>query len=122
MKSRWTVHKGARIFIADFSNYGSDAEAVRSETAYIATMLMNEPVESVLSVAYVDGTFANEKTMGALMQLVPVTTKYIKKRCVVGVRGFRKHLLAGFTKLTGRAQFTICDTLEEAYELLSKSA
>jgi len=121
MKSRWTIHKGARIFIADFSNYGSDADGVQAEADYIGELLQVEPIESVLSVAHVDGTFANERTMRSLMSLVPVTNKYVKRRCVVGVRGFRKHLLAGFTKLTGRAQFTICDSLDEAFEFLVKN-
>ena len=122
MKSRWTVHEGARIFIADFSNYGSDASAVQAEADHIIQLLQNEPPASVLSVTHVDGTFANEQTMRILMNLVPVTNKHVKKRCTVGVRGFRKHLLAGFTRLTGRAQFTICDSLEEAFELLVKNA
>ena len=120
MKSHWVEHKGARIFIADFSNYGSDANGVQAEADYIAKALQVEPPESVLSIAYVDGTFANDKILRALMSLIPVTNKYVKKRCVVGMRGFRKHLLAGFTRLTGRAQFTICDTLEEAMDFLVK--
>jgi hypothetical protein len=120
MKSRWISHKGTRIFIADFSNYGSDTEGVQAGANYIGELLQKEPPESVLSIAHVDGTFANEKTMRSLMTLVPITNKYVKNRCVVGVRGFRKHLLAGFTRLTGRAQFTIFDTLEEASEYLAK--
>ena len=122
MKSHWTTHKGVRIFVSDFSNYGSDAATVQEEADYIAQLLQVEPPDSVLSVAYVDGTFANEKTMRILMSLVPVTNKYVKKRCVVGVRGFRKHLLASFTRLTGRAQFAICDTMEEALDFLAKQA
>lgn len=122
MKSRWITHKGARIFIADFSNYGGDAAGVQAEADYIAQILQLEPPDSVLSIAHVDGTFANEKTMRSLMTLVPVTNKYVKKRCTVGVRGFRKHLLAGFTRLTGRAQFTIFDTMEEAMDFLAKQA
>jgi hypothetical protein len=122
MKSRWINYKGVRIFIADFSNYSGDADAVQAEADYIAQALQLEPPESVLSVTHVDGTFANEKTMRVLMSLVPVTNKHVKNRCVVGVRGFRKHLLAGFTRLSGRAQFTICDTLDEAFEFLVKNA
>jgi hypothetical protein len=122
MKSRWIIYKGARIFIADFSNYSSDSVGVQAEADYIAKLLQLEPPESVLSIAHVDGTFANEKTMRTLMGLVPVTNKYVKKRCVVGVRGFRKHLIAGFTRITGRAQFTILDTLEEALDFLVKQA
>lgn len=122
MKSRWIIYKGVRIFIADFSNYGSDAEGVQAEAEHITRLLQLERPDSVLSIAHVDGTFANERTMRSLMTLVPVTNKYVKERCVVGVRGFRKHLLAGFTKLTGRAQFRICDTLDEAYDFLLKYA
>jgi len=120
MKSRWTAHKGVRIFIADFSNYGGDVAAVQAEADNIIQLLQNEPPASVFSVTHVDGTFANEQTMRAFMSLVPVTNKHIKKRCVVGVRGFRKHLLAGFTRITGRAQFVICDTMEEAFDFLVK--
>lgn len=119
MKSYWTTHKGARIFIADFSNYGSDAVAVQAEADYIIQSLEQEPIASVASVTHVDGTFANEQTMRILMKLVPVTNKYIKKRCVVGVRGFRKHLLAGFTRITGCAQFTLFDSMEQALDFLA---
>ncbi|MDD2923137.1 MAG: hypothetical protein PHQ36_12700 [Anaerolineales bacterium] len=120
MKSRWITHKGARIFIADFSDYSADADAVQAEADYVVQLLQLEPPDSVLSIAHVDGTFANEKTMRTLMNLVPVTNKYVKKRCTVGVRGFRKHLLAGFTRITGRAQFTLFDTMEEALDFLAK--
>jgi len=120
MKSHWVNHNGARVFIADFSNYGSDAAAVQAEADYIIQLLQVEPPASVLSIAYVEGTFANEQTMRTLTSLVPVTNKQVKARCVVGVRGFRKHLLAMFTRLTGRAQFKIFDTMEEALESLTK--
>jgi hypothetical protein len=120
MKSHWIVYKGVRIFVADFSNYGSDAAAVQMEADYVIQLLQAEPPASVLSIAHVDGTFANEHTMRTLMNLVPVTNKFVKKRCTVGVRGFRKHLLAGFTRLTGRAQFTILDTMDEACDFLAK--
>lgn len=120
MKSHWTVYKGLRVFIADFSNYGGDAVAVQAEADYIIQLLQQEPPASALSLTLVEGTFANEKTLRTLMSLVPVTNKYVKKRCVVGVRGFRKHLVAGFTRITGRAQFTILDTMEEAFDFLTK--
>jgi hypothetical protein len=119
MKSHWTIHKGTRIFIADFSHYSSDAAGVQAEADHISHLLQQEQPESVLSIANVDGTFANDKTMRSLMNLVPITNKYVKTRCVVGVRGFRKHLLAGFTRLTGRAQFKIFDTMEEALDFLA---
>ena len=119
MKSRWAYHKGKRIFIADFSNYGSDAKAVKAETQYIASLLKNEPDHSVLSIASVDGTFANEDVLRALVELVPISNKYIKRRAVTGVTGFRRHFLDAFAKVVGDLKFSVFDTMEQAMDWLA---
>jgi hypothetical protein len=119
MKSRWITHKNVRIFIADFSDYGSNAMGIKEEADYIVQMLTSEPEGSVLSVANVDGTVPSESIMKAFNQLVPVTNRHVKARCVVGVRGFRKQLVAAFTRLSGRAQFKIFDSMDEALDYMA---
>src|SRR5688500_13908067 len=86
MKSRWVNHKGVRIFISDFSNFGTDAAAMQEEANSIIELIQKEAPASVLSLALVEGTHANEHTMRVLQNLVPVTNKYIKARCIVGLR------------------------------------
>ena len=120
MKSHWINHNGARIFIADFSNYGSDSTAIQAEADHIIQLLQTEPAASVLSITNIEGTLSNESTIRILTSLVSVTNKHVKTRCVLGIHGFRKHLLAGFTRLTGRAQFNIFETQEEAIEFLTQ--
>lgn len=122
MKSRWITHKGMRIFVSDFSNFGTDVGAMQHEAQGILEVLTKEPRNSVLSLALVEGTNANESTMGTLQELVAQTNPFIKARCIVGLRGFRKHLLAAFARLTGRAQFVIFETIDEAKDHLLQQA
>jgi hypothetical protein len=114
MKSRWIIHEGARVFIADFSYQGHDGAAIAAECESIKAALAEEPAHSVLSITYVEGTLANEDIIGHLVKLVPQTNKYIKKRGVVGVSGYRRHLLYAFTKVVGELKFSVFDTMDEA--------
>jgi hypothetical protein len=118
MKSRWVMHKGVRIFISDFSNYGTDAAAMQEEANGIIEVIQKEPAASILSLALVEGTHANEHTMRVLQNLVSVTNRHIKSRCIVGLHGFRKHLITAFARLTGRRQFVIFETEQEAMDHL----
>lgn len=120
MKSRWLTHKGAPVFIADFSQRGSNAAEIQAECEAIKQVLANEPLHSVLSVSYVEGTLANEDIIKHLVALVPDTNKYIKKRAVVGVSGYRRHLLYAFSKVVGDLKFSVFDTLDEALDWLVK--
>lgn len=116
MKSHWVTHKGARVFIADFSHYGGDAAGVQAECDSIKAVLDNEPIHSVLAITNVDGTFANEDVLQALVKLVPVTNKHVKRRVVVGVSGFRRHFLYAFAKVVGDMDFKVCESLPQALD------
>lgn len=120
MQSHWLTHKGEQVFIADFSHYGSDASKVAAECEAIKAELADQPTHSVLSITYVDGTLANEDIIKHLVELVPVTNKYIKKRGVVGVSGYRRHLLYAFSKVVGPLTFSVFDKMEEALDWIVK--
>lgn len=114
MKSRWITHREKRIFISDFSNYGNDALAVREECEAIRLILQDEPVKSVLAIVDVDGTFVNEGIVREFRQILPVTNKYVKRRAVVGLNGFRRHFLFLVAKFTGGINFSPFDNLDDA--------
>jgi hypothetical protein len=122
MKSRWVIHQGVRIFISDFSNFGTDAAAMQQEAEEIIEAVQKEEPASILSLALVEGTSANEHTMRVLQNLVPITNKYVKARCIVGLHGFRRHLISAFARITGRRQFVIFNTTEEALDHLAALA
>ena len=114
MKSRWVEYQGKRIFISDFSNCGYDAVAVGKECEAIKTALMNELPKSVLAIVDVEGTFVNDKVVGAFRQVLPTTNKYVKRRAVIGLSGFRRHFVYLVSRFVGSVDFSPFDTLEEA--------
>ena len=116
MKSHWVEQKGTRVFITDFSRMGSDWEGLQEEAAAVIETLKSEQPNSVRAITNVEHTIANENTMRVLRETLPHTNPYVRVRAVVGVHGFRKHLVAAFTRLTGRAQFIIFETMEEALD------
>lgn len=120
MKSHWVTHEGVRVFIADFSHQGSNGAAIGAECEAIIQTLSKEPPHSVVSISYVEGTLANEDIISHLVNLVRTTNQYIKKRGVVGVSGYRRHLLYAFSKVVGDLKFSVFDTLDEALAWIVK--
>ncbi len=120
MKSRWINHNGVRVFISDFSDYGTDVAAMQTEADEIIKIIQQEPAASILSLALVEGTNANEQTMRVLQKQVSITNPHIKARAIVGLHGFRKHLITAFARITGRTQFIIFETEAEALDYLVK--
>lgn len=119
-KSRWVEHNGRRILIADFSNYVTDAASMRAECDLVREILHAEPPNSVRSLTSVEGTFGNAEIMQILASLLPETNKYVCKRAVVGVSGYRRHLLEKLEKMVGKVQFSVFDTVEQALDWLAK--
>jgi hypothetical protein len=120
MKSHWVEHKGKRVFISDFSNFRDDGAGVHAECQAIKSELEIEPLHSVLALTNVEGTFANEDIMKALVELVPVTNKRVKRRALIGVAGFRRHFIYALAKVVGDINFTVFDTLPEALDWIVK--
>jgi hypothetical protein len=116
MKSHWVTHQGKRVFIADFSNCGTDAAAIRAECAAIKAELSKELPGSVRSVTNAQGTFSNPDVMKALTELLPYSNKYVRRRAAVGASGFRKYFLDAFSKFTGNVHFMAFDTLSQALD------
>lgn len=120
MKSRWVTHHDKRVFIADFSNCGLDATILRAECEAVKAELSREEPASVRSITNAEGTFSNAETIKALKELLPHSNKYVFRRAVVGVGGFRRYFLEVFANLTGNASFTAFDTIEQALDWIIK--
>jgi hypothetical protein len=120
MKSRWIEHKGKRIFIADFSNFDMDSDALKEECDAIIEILNKEPYKSVRAISNVEGTVASSGNLALLKQLIPVTTRHIYKRCVVGLTGTRLAFLSFFERISGGVIMTPIATFDEALEWIVK--
>ena len=120
MKSHWIEYKSRKIFVFDFTNFDTDHVAAQAEAEEVKKELAKSPAHSVRAITHVTGTVATTRNIQVLQSLLPVTNQYVMKRAVVGVTGVRKQFVALLNRLTGRAQFIIFDTMEEALEYLIK--
>lgn len=116
MKSHWVEHKGKRVFIAEYSNFGASSAALKVEAEDVIKALTQEPINSVLTISNVVGTTATRDNLQALMDILPHTNKYVKKRCVIGVSGVRWTFVEAFNQLTGRAKLQSFHSLEDALD------
>ncbi len=119
MKSRWVEHNGKRIFIADFSNFGTDAAALAAECGEIVRELRNEQPKSVRSVSSVEGTVATPAVLNAFKNLLGVSNQYVVRRGVVGMSGARRAFIDIINRFTGGTRFVTFDTLEEALDWIA---
>jgi hypothetical protein len=116
MKSHWITHHDKRVFIADFSNCGSDAATIRAECEAVKAEFSREAPASVRSITNAEGMFSNADVIKALAELLSYSNKYVFRRAVVGASGFRKYFLETFANFTGKASFMAFDTIEQALD------
>ena len=116
MKSRWVEHKGKRIFISDYSNFGTSANALQNEADAVIATFTKEPINSALSITNVEGTRATTQILQILLDVLPHTNKVTMKRTVVGADGLRWTFVEAFNKLAGSAPFKLFNSLEEAMD------
>lgn len=105
MKSKWIEHKGKRILYVDCTNFGSDSEALRAEAQAIIALVTQQPEDSVRALSNTEGTVGTPENLSILKGIVTRTTRFVRKRAVVGVSGIRKSLLDIVNRATGNKPF-----------------
>jgi hypothetical protein len=121
MKSYWKLHKEQQVFISNFSNMGTDAASVSRECDAIKIALANESPKSILAIVDLNETFVNDGIILAFRQLLPITNKYVKRRAIIGLSGFRRHFIFTVAKFVGDVNFSPFDTMDEALEWITKN-
>jgi hypothetical protein len=120
MKSYWVIHKGKRVFIANFSNFDMDSAALAQECDYIISELQKEPLGSVLSITNAEGTVASPANLNVFKNMLPRSNKFIRRRVVIGVDGPRRAFINLINKLTGGSRFLTFDNMEQALEWITR--
>lgn len=120
MKSRWITHRGKRIFLVDYSNFGSNTALIREEAKGIIETVTREPLNSVLALTDVRGTTGTLNTISVMKRVVTSTNRHVRRRAVVGVSGLRESLLDMVNRVTGNKPFAAFQDIEAAKEWLVK--
>jgi len=105
MKSKWIEYKGQRLFYVDCSNFGADSAGLREEARAIITLVTQEPENSVRALSNTQGTTGTPENLDILKGIVTRTTRFVRKRAVIGVSGIRKSLLDIVNRVTGGKPF-----------------
>jgi hypothetical protein len=116
MKSHWVEHKGKRVFIAEFSNFGMDSVALGKEADEIVAALQKEPPHSVISISNVTSTTATKENIEILQNVLPHTNQQVYKRCVVGIDGLRWYFVRFINDFTGKAGMEVFPSLQAALD------
>ena len=106
MKSRWIEHKGTRIFYVDLTNFGSDSAALREEAQAIIALVTQQPENSVRALSNTQGTVGTAENLAILKGIVTRTSRFVRRRAVVGVSGVRKALVDAVNRATGGKHFS----------------
>jgi len=121
MKSHWITHQGQRIFYADYSNFGTDMDALQLELNAVIATVSKEPPGSVIILNNVQATTGVPGATAMLRQTVAKTNPYVRKRAVIGLGGVRRGLLDIINLFTGRGTIHAFDTQQEALDWLVKA-
>jgi hypothetical protein len=117
MRTTFTVHKGVRICVLDFSNITSEADALRAIDE-ARTIIGKEPRSSVLTLTDVTGSRVTSAIRSALHELTKANRPYVVAGAVVGVTGIQSVILRGIVQVTGR-RLVAKHTRAEAMEWLA---
>jgi hypothetical protein len=109
-------HKGKRIMIAEYSHFGSDSADLKLEADYTVEMLHKETYNSVLVISNMEGTHASLSNVQVLMDVLPISNQFVRKRCAVAASGIALGLIETFNRLTGNAPLRPFLTLEEGLD------
>ena len=120
MKSHWITHQSQRIFYADYSNFGTDMDALKAELSAVVAAVTQEPPGSVMILNNVQGTTGAPGATALLRETVTKTNPYVRKRAVIGLVGIRRGLLDIINVFTGRGTIHAFDDQQSALDWLVK--
>lgn len=120
MKSHWITHQNQRVFLADYSNFGTNMEALKTELDAVVATVSQEPPASVKVLNNVQGTTGAPGATALLRETVTKTNPYIRKRAVIGLGGIRRGLLDIINTFTGRGTIHAFDDERSALDWLIK--
>jgi hypothetical protein len=120
MRTTFKTHEGVRICVLDFSNIGSETEALRAIDD-ARTIIGKERQASVYTLTDVTGSRVTSAIRNALHDLTKANKPYVVAGAVVGVTALQGVILRGIVQVT-RRRLVAKDTRAEAMAWLANEA
>jgi hypothetical protein len=119
MKSKWIEYNGKKIFYQDFSNHFFNEKAVIEELREVQSVVINQPMNSVLALSNFSNTEITANLMPILNESSSKTKANVRKTAVLGITGVKRTLGDLLSKITGQQLMYFNNELE-AKEWLAK--
>jgi hypothetical protein len=118
MKSHWFEHNGKQIFLADYSGFGNDSNALFQEMEPAIKELARQADKSTLVLANLDGTSASMMNASVFRNLLPQSNHAVLKRAVVGLSGAGRVFMNTLNNVMGGTPARAFDKQEDALDWL----
>lgn len=116
MKSHWVEHKGKRVFMAEYSDFGMDSAALQQEVTEILAELEKQPPNSVMVISNVVGTTASMDNIRVLRSTLQKSNTWVRKRGLIGLSRIQQYFVEIFNELAGSAKLEAFSSREEALD------
>jgi len=110
-------HNGKKIYYTDWSNLisaGESLAAIKETSDFILSMNEYE----LLEIINVTNSFASVESLTELKRVAKLTSKFNRKKAIVGISSAKKILLNSVNRIAG-TNIRAFDTLEEAKDWLT---
>ncbi len=118
MKSGWMIHKGIRIIYLDISNFGSDFERVKAEIDAVHSIILKQPINSLVELINVQNTLASKKVAELFRSNSETAKAHLRKVAVIGITKFTSVIVQAIAYFSGLNIRTF-DDIEKAKDWLA---
>lgn len=115
MQSTWATHRGTKYFVADYSNYGRDVEALRAEVDAADEVI--EQQTDALVLVDLRNTVTSSAVVSMMKASATRTHGHVLKHAVIGVKGIQRILAAAVARFS-REPLMLFDRIEDARDWL----
>jgi hypothetical protein len=123
MKSHWIEHKGKRILLLDYSNFGTNVAGVAEEIAHVVAVIEQQPEGSILGLCDATGSRATPGIIAVLKKETLRTQRFYTKLAVIGVDSALLNMLtSAVLKFAGVKNSRIFKDVAQAKDWLTEEA
>ena len=116
MKSHTFDYKGLRMFYADYSGYGRDMDALKTEVDAFDSMV--EQHENALVLVDIRNTVTSSEVVSLMKESTARTKGHVARTAVVGVSGIQKVLAQAVARFA-REPLMLFNDVDSAKEWLA---
>jgi len=120
MNSKLITHKDQQMIYCEYGGFGNDVAGLEAEVKAVDDWICTQPLNSVLSVANVAGSYPTPAALAVIEKSTTRTKPHIRKQAILGLTNERSVLAHLVTYISG-LDMKLFDDLERAKDWLAEN-